>query len=150
MKRFLLALSLFLLLTTVRADEPVGIRFFAGSWQDALAEARNQNKPLYVDFYTTWCPPCRRMAREAFPNPKIGEKFNAHFISYQVNAEAGEGPEIARQYGVGGYPTALFITPTGELVHRAVGYGGVNAMLQQADQVLAMPRMRRSLRQNRS
>ncbi len=134
-----------LVLINARADEPVGIRFFSGSWQEVLAEAKNQNKPVFVDFYTTWCPPCRRMAREAFPNPAVGEKFNTYFVSYQINAEAGEGPDVARQYGVGSYPTSLFMTPAGELIHRAVGYGGVNAMLEQADMVLSMPKMRRSM-----
>lgn len=137
-------LFLCLLLADVRADEPVGIRFFSGSWQQVLAQSRIQNKPVYVDFHTSWCPPCRRMAREAFPNSQIGAKFNEHFINYQVDAEVGEGVNLAKTYGVASYPTALFITPSGELVHRAVGYAGVNAMLQQADMVLAMPKIRRS------
>lgn len=144
MKSF--AITLCLLLTQVRADEPTGVRFFNGSWQQALAEARRQHKPLFIDFYTSWCPPCRRMAREAFPDPKLGGTFNARFINYQVNAEYGEGVQLAQRYAVASYPTALYMTPDGELVHRAVGYGGVNAMIQQAGLVLSMPRMRRSLR----
>ncbi|RYC71672.1 thioredoxin family protein [Spirosoma sordidisoli] len=145
MKRLISVCVLCLLLINVRADEPMGMRFFVGSWQQALAEARNQHKPLFVDFYTAWCPPCRRMAREAFPNPAIGDAFNGRFINYQLNAEVGEGPDVARQYGVGSYPTGLYLTPTGELVHRSVGYAGVNAMIQQADLVWRMPRLRRSI-----
>lgn len=140
--KFLALFALCLLLADGRADEPTGIRFFTGSWQDALAEAKRRNKPVFVDFYTTWCPPCRRMAREAFPNPAVGAKFNARFINYQLDAEAGEGIDIARRYAVGSYPTALYLTPAGEVVHRAVGYGGINAMMQQADQVLSLPKMR--------
>ena len=135
-----------LLFVSFHADEPSGIRFFSGSWQDVLAESKRQNKPIYVDFYTSWCPPCRRMAREAFPNVTIGEKFNEHFINYQVDAEAGEGFSLAKRFAVASYPTALYIIPTGELVHRGVGYAGVNAMLKQADMVLAMPQVRRSRR----
>ena len=140
---FILFVSLFIV--DVRADEPTGIRFFSGSWQEVLNEAKRQNKPLFVDFYTTWCPPCQRMAREAFPNPSVGAKFNEQFINYQVNAEVGEGFPLAKRYAVQSYPTALFIIPTGELVHRAVGYGGVSAMLKQADIVLSMPKVRRSV-----
>ena len=127
-------------------NESVGIKFFTGSWTDALAEAKRQNKPLYVDVYTTWCPPCQRMARVAFPNSMIGAKFNSYFIIYQVNAEVGEGPVLAKRYAIASYPTALFIIPTGEIVHRAVGYGGVNAMIKQADMVVKMPQVRRSRR----
>ncbi|GAB4027777.1 thioredoxin family protein [Spirosoma koreense] len=141
-----LGLLLCLLASVVRADEPTGIRFFTGSWPEVLAEAKRQNKPIYVDFYTNWCPPCRRMAREAFPNPQIGAKFNEYFISYQVDAEAGEGVDLAKRFTVQSYPTALYIIPTGELVHRAVGYAGVGAMLQQADMILKMPKVRQSRR----
>ncbi|GAB3943360.1 hypothetical protein GCM10028805_09490 [Spirosoma harenae] len=130
-------------LTSSLAEEPTGIRFFSGTWQAVMAEAKRQNKPVYVDVYTSWCPPCKRMAREAFPNTAVGEKFNEHFISYQLDAEVGEGFELARRYAVVSYPTALYFVPTGELVHRAVGYAGVNAMLKQADMVLKMPQVRR-------
>ncbi|MBD2757655.1 thioredoxin family protein [Spirosoma validum] len=142
----LLLLFSCLIFIDVRADEPTGIKFFTGSWQDVLTESRRQNKPIFVDFYTNWCPPCRRMAREAFPNVTIGAKFNEHFISYQVNAEIGEGTDLAKRYAVQSYPTALYIIPTGELVHRAVGYAGVKAMLQQANMVLSMREVRRSRR----
>ncbi|UFH53949.1 thioredoxin family protein [Spirosoma sp. KNUC1025] len=129
-----------------RAEEPTGIRFFNGSWQNVLAEARRQNKPIFVDVYTSWCPPCRRMAREAFPNPTVGAKFNEHFISYQVDAEVGEGAELAKRYAIASYPTALYFIPSGEVVHRGVGYAGLNAMLQQADMVLKMPKVRQARR----
>ncbi|GAB3992704.1 hypothetical protein GCM10028807_26160 [Spirosoma daeguense] len=127
-------------------EEPAGIRFFTGSWQEVLQEAKRQNKPIYVDFHTSWCPPCKRMSREAFPNPEVGTKFNENFISYQLDAEVGEGAALARLFAVASYPTALYFIPTGEIVHRGVGYGGVNAMLKQADLVLSMPKVRRTRR----
>lgn len=147
MKRpHLLILFLSLLVANLYAEEPTGVRFFSGSWQDALMEAKRQNKPIYVDFYTTWCPPCRRMALEAFPNVAVGTKFNEHFINYQVNAEVGEGVTLAKRFAVQSYPTALYFIPTGEVVHRAIGYAGVNAMLKQADMILSMREVRRSRR----
>ncbi|GAB3889819.1 thioredoxin fold domain-containing protein [Spirosoma agri] len=126
-------------------DGPSGIRFFKGSWKDVLAEAKRQNKPVFLDVYTTWCPPCKRMAREAFPNPAIGAKFNVHFINYQIDAEKGEGFTLAKQYNVTSYPTALYIAPNGDLLNKLVGYGGIKGMLAQADQMLAMPRIRETI-----
>lgn len=92
----LLSLGLCLALTIARSavprtDEPSGIKFFTGSWKAVLAEAKRQNKPVFVDIYTTWCGPCKLMAKEAFPNPTVGEKFNSSFVSYQIDAEKGEG-----------------------------------------------------------
>ncbi len=142
-------LLLVLTLISSRADEPVGMRFFAGSWQQALTESQRLGKPLFVEFYANWCPPCHRMAREAFPNPAIGNAFNPHFINYRIDAEIGEGPELAKRFAVGSFPTTLYFTPTGDIAHRAVGYAGVNSMIQQVKLVLKMPPMRRAIRQQR-
>lgn len=123
-------------------EPPAGIRFVKGSWQDVLAEAKRQNKPVFLDIYTTWCPPCKRMAREALPSPAIGARFNVHFINYQLDAEQGEGISVARRYSVSSYPTSLYIAPNGDLIHRSVGYTGIKGMLDQVDIVLDMPRLR--------
>lgn len=148
--RLLVALFVFAGLGgTVRADVatngPTGVSFLKGSWNDALAEAKRQNKPIFLDVFTNWCPPCKRMAKEAFPDGRLGTKFNTHFINYQVDAETGEGIILARRYAVASYPTALYVAPNGNLVHRSVGYGGVNSMIAQADLVLALPPLKATL-----
>lgn len=130
---------------TPPSSDPPGIAFYNGSWKDVLAEAKRQNKPIFLDLYTSWCPPCGRMAREAFPNPKVGEKYNARFINYQVNAEFGPGIDLARAYAVASYPTVLYIAPNGELMQRSVGYTGINGLLTQADMALAIPKLRKYL-----
>lgn len=147
MNRFLLVFGL-LLAPDLWAQQREGVQFFSGSWQQVLAEARRQHKPIFLDVYTHWCPPCQRMAREALPNATVGATYNDRFINYQLDAEIGEGLALARQYSIASYPTALFLTPGGQLVHRAVGYGGINGMVQQANLVLRMPAMRRSLRRH--
>lgn len=149
MKCFAVVMLFFLMALPTQADEQAGMRFFAGSWQQALAESQQTGKPLFVEFYANWCPPCHRMAREAFPNPAVGDAFNPYFINYRIDAEIGEGPDLVKRFGVGSFPTTLYFTPTGEIVHRAVGYAGVNSMIQQARLVLKMPPMRRAIRQQR-
>lgn len=121
---------------TTYADEPSGIKFFTGAWKDVLAEAKRQNKPVFVDIYTTWCGPCKLMAKQAFPDAKVGEKFNANFISYQIDAEKGEGIEVAKKYAVDAYPTSLYVSANGDLIHRAIGYGGIKGMLDEADKAI--------------
>jgi thiol-disulfide isomerase/thioredoxin len=141
MKTTLLRLVSLLLLclttTLTRADDPVpGIQFFKGSWKELLAEAKKQNKPIFVDVYTTWCGPCKLMAKEAFPDKAVGEKFNANFVSYQIDAEKGEGITVAKQYAVTAYPTTLYVSASGDLVHRSIGYGGIKGLLAEADKAI--------------
>lgn len=60
-----------------------------GIWDEALAKAKQENKLLFVDLYTEWCAPCKMVAKIVFPQKKIGNYYNQHFINYQLDAEKG-------------------------------------------------------------
>lgn len=117
-----LSLIFTLLSTTLMLQGQEGIRFEKGSWSNILQTAKNQGKPVFVDIYTTWCIPCRKMAAEVFVLPEVSGFFNQEFVSVKIDAEKGEGIDIARRYKVGAFPTYLFVNPDGTLVYRSVGY----------------------------
>jgi thioredoxin-related protein len=130
MRRIFLLLGILVFSLTANAQQepnsPNGIKFFDGSWQDALTAAKKQKKYIFIDGYTSWCGPCKHMAREIFPQKSVGDFYNANFIAYKMNMEQGEGPAFAKKYSVQYYPTFLYFSPDGKLVHEAVG--GRNAM----------------------
>jgi thioredoxin-related protein len=92
------------------------------SWSEVLELAKESDKLVFVDAYTTWCGPCKKMTKEVFPQKSVGDYYNANFISVKIDMEKGEGPELAQLYQVRAYPTLLFISAAGELVHRKAGY----------------------------
>lgn len=100
-----------------------GIQFVGEGmkWQDILNKAKAENKIVFVDAFTTWCGPCKKMAKDIFPNEKVGEVFNAKFVNAKIDMEKGEGLEIAKKYNVRAYPTYIFVNGDGELVHRSLG-----------------------------
>ena len=98
-----------------------GIEFFHGSWDSVKLEARRQNKPVFVDCFTTWCGPCKRMAADIFTREDVGDFYNKNFIAYKMDMEKGKGPEVGKTYKIGFYPTYLFFSPQGELIHKAMG-----------------------------
>ena len=48
------------------------------TYDEAIAAAKAENKLVFMDFYTDWCGPCKRMAREVFPQKKVGDYMNVH------------------------------------------------------------------------
>ena len=95
--------------------------FEKGDWASVLAKAQKENKMVFVDFYTTWCGPCKQMARDIFPMKKVGNFYNTHFVNYKIDAEKGEGKTLAKKYIVNAYPTYIFTDAKGEFLHQGVG-----------------------------
>lgn len=127
---------LFLFATAVNAKDTKGIRFTEGTWAQILTEAKTQQKLIFVDIYTTWCGPCKVMDKNVFTNNAVGEKFNASFINYKIDAEKGEGIGLAKKYIISAYPTYLFVNPEGELVYRSIGSMPAEKFLSEADKAL--------------
>ncbi len=117
------------LLFVVNLSLAQGVDFFEGTWEAVLIEANNQNKPIFLDAYASWCAPCKYMDKMVFPKEQLGNYYNKHFINYKVDMEKGEGPDLAKMYKVGSYPTFLYIDPNERLIHRAIGAKSVEKML---------------------
>ncbi len=98
-----------------------GIDFFHGTFDEAKAEAEAQGRLIFVDAYTTWCGPCKRMSKNVFTQGEVGDFYNENFINVKLDMEKGEGRNFQRTYGVRAFPTLLFLDPQGKLVHRVVG-----------------------------
>lgn len=99
-----------------------GIEFFQGTWSEALAESKKTEKIIFVDAYTTWCGPCKWMAKNTFPDTTVGKFYNSNFINVKLDMEKeGDGLSFAGKYEVRAYPTLVFVDGNGDLVHRAVG-----------------------------
>lgn len=62
------------------------------------------------------------MAENVFVLPDVGQLYNNNFISLKIDAEKGEGAELAAKYKVRSYPTYMFIDPKADNpVHRSGG-----------------------------
>lgn len=118
----IITLALLLIAANGHAQSKTGIRFFAGSWKELLAEAKQSRQPIFIDVYTDWCGPCKRMEKEIFPLPEVGVFYNDHYICYRLNAEKGEGPALSKSFRVTAYPTWLFLNEDGTLRSRRLDY----------------------------
>lgn len=98
-----------------------GIEFFHGSWEEALAEAGKRGTIIFVDAYTTWCGPCKRMSAQIFPLQEVGDFYNPNFVNMKLDMESEAGMKFKRKYPVKSYPTFLFIAPDGNTVLQVIG-----------------------------
>jgi thioredoxin-related protein len=104
------------------AQNSTGITFQNKNWEALLTQARDEKKIIFVDAYATWCGPCKAMAADVFTDSEVGAFFNRNFINVKIDMEAGKGLELAERYAVESYPTFLFISGDGTLLHKAIGY----------------------------
>ncbi len=99
-----------------------GVNFRTLSYAEAIKLAVKEKKMIFIDFYTTWCGPCKQMAKEVFPQQEVGAYFNRTFISLQFDAEQEEGMELAKKYAVRAFPTFVVLSSDGTEVFRTSGY----------------------------
>ena len=130
LRRFLLPGFLFGIIFTLTGQS--GIQFTEGTWDEVRSKALEENKMIFMDVYTTWCGPCKRMSQNVFTDPQVGVFFNQHFINYQIDAERGEGIGLSNQYQIGAYPTMLFVDYNGQLIHKMTGYRPSEPFLDEA------------------
>ncbi len=76
-------------------------------------EVKN-NENVLVDFYATWCPPCKSLS----PIVEEIEKENADIKFLKINVD--DEQELAIEYGIMSVPTLVFIK-NGEPVDKSVG-----------------------------
>lgn len=84
------------------------------SFGEAIETAKQENKMVFIDFYADWCGPCKMMAREVFPQKKVGDFFNEKFVCIKLDAEK-EGQELAKRFEVKAYPTFLILNTKEEV-----------------------------------
>src|SRR2546423_5191380 len=91
------------------------------AWGDeALARARDEDKPVLLSIGYAACHWCHVMEHESFEDPLTARVMNEHFVSVKVDRE--ERPDLDSIYmdavvaltGSGGWPMTVFLTPDGE------------------------------------
>lgn len=79
-----------------------------------VEEVMNSEKPVLVDFWASWCGPCRMVI-------PVVEKIAEESPEYKVvKVNVDEEQELAAQFGVMSIPT-LMVVKNGEVVNKSVG-----------------------------
>src|ERR1035441_7209150 len=90
-------------------------------FQEILDMAKAQGKPVFMDCFTSWCGPCKRLSSMVFPDSAVGAYFNPRFVNAKFDMEKDDGITIANKYGIRAYPTLLWLDGDGNVLHKIVG-----------------------------
>lgn len=130
--RRLLAAALFVLATRPALADPTAFSHLP--FPAAREQARKTHRLLMVDFYATWCGPCKALDRETWRDPHVARWLRQHTVALRIDAERES--TLAGRYHVSAYPTIVFLRPDGKEADRLVGFRDASRFLSEADGVL--------------
>lgn len=94
-------------------------------WKKVVKKAKKEKKLIFVDCYTSWCGPCKMLAKNVFTVDSVADFFNATFVNAKYDMEKdADGPILRKKFDIKAFPTLVFVDPaTEQVVHRMVGAG---------------------------
>ena len=102
-------------------------------FNDALAKAKSEDKPIFVEFYTDWCPYCKKFQRETIRNQKVAAMLAENFAYVRLNAEDSKNRikyngrsmshvELTSSFGINAYPSLVFLDSGGQPITMLTGF----------------------------
>ena len=93
-------------------------------YNKAKTVALKENKLIIIDFYTTWCLPCKKLDKLIFQNDALQKKLAADFILLKYDAEKDSVFNLSKKNHIVSYPTGIILTKDGYVVNKRYGFLG--------------------------
>jgi len=90
--------------------------------EQASAKAKAENKLIFLDCFTQWCGPCKKMSKDVFPQEKVGAFMNPKFVSIKIDMESAYGAPLAKKLQIQAYPTFIIFNADAQEISRFLGY----------------------------
>jgi thioredoxin-related protein len=101
-------------------------------FDNSIAQARKEKKPVLIDVYTDWCRWCKVMDSKTYAKQEVADFVSRRFIAVKMNGESRkkvtyqgakyEERELAMKLGARGFPSTVFLDPEGVRIGSQPGY----------------------------
>lgn len=86
---------------------------------NAMEQAKAENKLIVLDFFSEWCAPCKRMEKTTFVDANV-TRLLARVVVVRIDTD--QRAEVAERMGVVGLPDIRLVKPNGSVIRQLRGY----------------------------
>lgn len=119
----------------VTANAPAVLPSGFALLDDALAQAKAENKLIVLDFFAEWCAPCKRMEKTTFVDARV---VNLLARAVVVRIDTDQQADIAARMGVVGLPDIRLVKSDGSIIRQLRGYVDADAFVNELEQALRL------------
>ena len=102
-------------------------------FNDGIDKARSEKKPIFVEFYTDWCPYCKMFQKETIAERKVARMLAENFVYVRLNAEDSTSQvnyngktlsnvELANSFSITAFPSLVFLDSGGKPITMLSGF----------------------------
>ena len=128
-----IALGLLLVLPTKASAD--GDIFADLTLEAALVKAGETDRMVVIDFFATWCGPCKMMDKETWPQEDVVAWVGKHAILIKIDVDQEEA--VAKEFNVTAMPTVVFLKADKSEISRFVGGYPASEFISFANKVLS-------------
>lgn len=112
--------------------EPIS---WKASLEDAMRASQRSNRPILINFYATWCNPCKQLDDITFTNAELCSFVNEQFVAVGVDIDKHK-KHVAR-YKVKGIPATVVLLPSGKVAGSFAGFRDSGQYVNELKRILA-------------